>query len=63
MRRVRDYLTVRQERDGHWCAELTRHHARSRLHLFLALAVNPPLDGDVGKPETRPLIANAVHSS
>src|SRR3954470_14048989 len=55
------YLTCLQERDGHWCAELTADTTLESDYILFQLWLHPPVEGK-WEPETRPLIQKAVHS-
>src|SRR3954447_3488599 len=61
MRKAADYLTCLQERDGHWCAELTADTTLESDFILFQLWLYPPVNG-VWTPETRPLIDKAVIS-
>src|SRR5450631_2694244 len=61
MRKAADYLTCLQERDGHWCAELTADTTLESDYILFQLWLYPPVNG-VWSPETRPLIDKAVAS-
>ena len=61
MRKAADYLTCLQERDGHWCAELTADTTLESDYILFQLWLYPPVDGK-WTPETRPLIDKAVVS-
>ncbi|MCX6631792.1 MAG: hypothetical protein NTW28_29640, partial [Candidatus Solibacter sp.] len=60
-RKAADYLTCLQERDGHWCAELTADTTLESDYIFFQLWLYPPVNGK-WSPETRPLIDKAVIS-
>ena len=60
MRRAADYLTCLQERDGHWCAELTADTTLESDYILFQLWLYPPVKTASGTPETRPLIDKAV---
>ncbi len=55
------YLTCLQERDGHWCAELTADTTLESDYILFQLWLYPPQAGK-WEPETRPLIRKAVNS-
>src|SRR5580765_4461841 len=61
MRRAGAYLTTQQQRDGHWCAELTADTTLESDFILFQLWLHPPVNG-VWTPETRPLIDKAVIS-
>jgi len=61
MRRAGGYLTAQQQRDGHWCAELTADTTLESDFILFQLWLYPPVNG-VWQPETRPLIDKAVRS-
>ena len=61
MRKAVAYLTCLQERDGHWCAELTADTTLESDYILFQLWLYPPVDGK-WEPETRPLIHKAVRS-
>src|SRR5215469_5608689 len=61
MRRAVAYLTCLQERDGHWCAELTADTTLESDYILFQLWLYPPQDGK-WEPETRPLIEKAARS-
>src|SRR5450631_760760 len=61
MRKAADYLTCLQERDGHWCAELTADTTLESDYILFQLWLHPPVNGK-WTPETRPLIDKAVIS-
>src|SRR5437763_12917355 len=61
MRMAVAYLTCLQERDGHWCAELTADTTLEADYILFQLWLYPPVEGR-WKPETRLLIAKAVSS-
>ncbi len=60
-RKASDYLTCLQERDGHWCAELTADTTLESDYILFQLWLYPPVDGKWA-PETRPLVDKAVVS-
>ena len=45
MRKAADYLTCLQERDGHWCAELTADTTLESDYILFQLWLYPPRDG------------------
>ena len=59
MRKAADYLTCLQERDGHWCAELTADTTLESDYILFQLWLYPPVNGK-WTPDTRPLIDKAV---
>jgi len=61
MRRAGGYLTAQQQRDGHWCAELTADTTLESDFILFQLWLYPPVNG-VWQPETRSLIDKAVRS-
>src|SRR5437588_8888684 len=61
LRKAIDYLTCLQERDGHWCAELTADTTLESDYILFQLWLYPPRDGR-WEPETRPLIEKATRS-
>jgi squalene-hopene/tetraprenyl-beta-curcumene cyclase len=61
MRRAGAYLTAQQQRDGHWCAELTADTTLESDYILFQLWLYRPVNG-VWHPETRPLIDRAVRS-
>ncbi len=61
MRKAADYLTCLQERDGHWCAELTADTTLESDYILFQLWLYPPVNGK-WTPDTRPLIEKAVVS-
>src|SRR3954447_17585656 len=63
MRKAADYLTCLQERDGHWCAELTADTTLESDYILFQLWLYPPAKGGgEWRPETRTLIEKAVRS-
>ena len=46
MRKAADYLTCLQERDGHWCAELTADTTLESDYILFQLWLYPPVDGE-----------------
>jgi squalene-hopene/tetraprenyl-beta-curcumene cyclase len=60
-RRAANYLAGLQQRDGHWCAELTADTTLESDYILFQLWLYPPIDGVWG-PKTRPLIDKAVRS-
>jgi squalene-hopene/tetraprenyl-beta-curcumene cyclase len=61
MRKAADYLTCLQERDGHWCAELTADTTLESDYILFQLWLFPPAGGK-WEPQTRPLIEKAARS-
>src|ERR1051326_935144 len=63
MRRSSAYLTCLQERDGHWCAELTADTTLESDYILFQLWLYPPTkSAGEWRPETRGLIDKAVRS-
>src|ERR1035441_5498576 len=60
-RKASDYLSCLQERDGHWCAELTADTTLESDYILFQLWLSPPVDGRWA-PETRSLVNKAVVS-
>ena len=60
-RRAANYLAGLQQRDGHWCAELTADTTLESDYILFQLWLYPPQDGK-WKPSTLPLIEKAVGS-
>src|SRR5271169_1662353 len=60
-RRAASYLASLQQRDGHWCAELTADTTLESDYILFQLWLYPPTDG-VWAPRTRPLIDRAARS-
>ncbi|HEY2012855.1 MAG TPA: squalene--hopene cyclase [Bryobacteraceae bacterium] len=60
-RRAASYLAGLQEKDGHWCAELTADTTLESDYILFQLWLYPPQNG-TWTPETRPLIDKAVRS-
>jgi squalene-hopene/tetraprenyl-beta-curcumene cyclase len=58
-RRAANYLAAQQERDGHWCAQLTADTTLESDYILFQLWLYPPVDGK-WNPATRPLIDKAV---
>src|ERR1017187_10569740 len=61
MRKATDCLSCLQERDGHWCAELTADTTLESDYILFQLWLYPPVDGR-WEPETRSLVDKAVVS-
>jgi squalene-hopene/tetraprenyl-beta-curcumene cyclase len=61
MRRAGSYLTTQQQRDGHWCAELTADTTLESDYILFQLWLCSPVNG-VWRPETKPLIDRAARS-
>jgi len=61
IRRAAGYLAGLQNRDGHWCAELTADTTLESDFILFQLWLYPPKDG-MWEPETRPLIDKAVRT-
>jgi squalene-hopene/tetraprenyl-beta-curcumene cyclase len=61
MRRAAQYLGGLQQRDGHWCAELTADTTLESDYILFQLWLYPPRDGQ-WEPPTRPLIDKAVRA-
>ncbi|MGD0870624.1 MAG: squalene--hopene cyclase [Bryobacteraceae bacterium] len=61
MRRAAQYLGALQQRDGHWCAELTADTTLESDYILFQLWLYPPQDGQ-WEPPTRPLIDKAVRA-
>jgi squalene-hopene/tetraprenyl-beta-curcumene cyclase len=60
-RRAASYLAGLQQRDGHWCAELTADTTLESDYILFQLWLYAPVDGK-WNPATRPLIDKAVAS-
>src|SRR5690348_11348494 len=60
-RRAANYLAGLQQRDGHWCAELTADTTLESDYILFQLWLYPPVDGK-WRPATRGLIEKAVAS-
>src|SRR5579872_2196605 len=60
-RRAASYLTGLQQRDGHWCAELTADTTLESDYILFQLWLYPPVDGK-WQPATLPLVDKAVAS-
>jgi squalene-hopene/tetraprenyl-beta-curcumene cyclase len=60
-RRAASYLAGLQQRDGHWCAELTADTTLESDYILFQLWLYPPTDG-AWEPRTRPLIDKAARS-
>ena len=58
-RRAANYLAGQQERDGHWCAQLTADTTLESDYILFQLWLYPPVNGK-WTPTTRPLIDKAV---
>ena len=61
MRRAAAYLAGLQQRDGHWCAELTADTTLESDYILFQLWLHPPQDGQ-WEPETGPLIDKAARA-
>src|SRR6267154_481024 len=61
MRRAANYLAGLQQRDGHWCAELTADTTLESDYILFQLWLYPPASGR-WEPETRELIDKAARS-
>jgi squalene-hopene/tetraprenyl-beta-curcumene cyclase len=61
MRRAAGWLAGLQQRDGHWCAELTADTTLESDYILFQLWLYPPLDG-VWEPETRTIIDKAARA-
>jgi squalene-hopene/tetraprenyl-beta-curcumene cyclase len=61
MRAAAARLEALQQRDGHWCAELTADTTLESDYILFQLWLYPPTSGR-WEPETRPLIDKAAHS-
>jgi len=61
LRRAAAHLAELQQRDGHWCAELTADTTLESDYILFQLWLDPPQDG-VWEPETRPLIDKAARA-
>src|ERR1039457_1281436 len=61
MRRAAQYLAGLQQRDGHWCAELSADTTLESDYILFQLWLYPPQDG-VWEPETRPLVDKAARA-
>jgi squalene-hopene/tetraprenyl-beta-curcumene cyclase len=59
--RAASYLAETQERDGHWCAELTADTTLESDYILFQLWLYPPLGGR-WSPVTRPLLEKAARS-
>jgi squalene-hopene/tetraprenyl-beta-curcumene cyclase len=59
IRRAAGWLAGLQQRDGHWCAELSADTTLESDYILFQLWLYPPRDG-VWEPETRPLIDKAA---
>ena len=51
MRKAADYLTCLQERDGHWCAELTADTTLESDYILFQLWLYPPVERQMGRPK------------
>src|SRR5579864_3289079 len=60
-RRAASYLAGYQQRDGHWCAELTADTTLESDYILFQLWLYPPTDG-VWSPKTQSLIDKAARS-
>src|SRR5438105_1249346 len=61
MRRAAGYLAMLQERDGHWCGELTADTTLESDYILFQLWLHPPVEGK-WEPATRAPIDKAVRS-
>jgi squalene-hopene/tetraprenyl-beta-curcumene cyclase len=61
MRAAAGRLEALQQRDGHWCAELTADTTLESDYILFQLWLYPPTSG-LWEPETRPLIEKAARS-
>jgi squalene-hopene/tetraprenyl-beta-curcumene cyclase len=59
IRRASGWLAGLQQRDGHWCAQLTADTTLESDYILFQLWLYPPRDG-VWAPETRPLVDKAA---
>ena len=57
--RAANYLAGLQQRDGHWCAELTADTTLESDYILFQLWLYPPVEGK-WQPATRPLIDKAA---
>ena len=62
MRRAAAWLAGSQQRDGHWCAELSADTTLEADYVLFQLWLYPPKNG-VWEPETRPLVDKAARAS
>jgi len=60
-RRAANHLAGLQERDGHWCAELTADTTLESDYILFQLWLYQPVDGK-WDPPSRPLIDKAARS-
>ena len=60
-RRSATYLAGQQQRDGHWCAELTADTTLESDYILFQLWLYPPVNGK-WEPASRPKIEKAVQS-
>src|SRR5579864_3393025 len=60
-RRAAAWLAELQQRDGHWCAELTADTTLESDYILFQLWLYPPENGEWA-PQTRPLVDKAVDS-
>src|ERR1039457_3422522 len=60
-RRAATYLANLQQRDGHWCAELTADTTLESDYILFQLWLHPPTDG-AWSPKTRSHIDYAARS-
>src|ERR1700704_5158100 len=60
-RRAASYLATLQQRDGHWCAELTADTTLESDFILFQLWLHPPKDGQ-WNPPNRALIDKAARS-
>jgi squalene-hopene/tetraprenyl-beta-curcumene cyclase len=61
IRRAAGWLASLQQRDGHWCAELTADTTLESDYILFQLWLYPPQNG-VWEPETRSLVDKAARS-
>jgi squalene-hopene/tetraprenyl-beta-curcumene cyclase len=61
IRRAAGWLAGLQQRDGHWCAELSADTTLESDYILFQLWLYPPKDG-VWEPETRPLVEKAARA-
>ena len=61
IRRAANWLAGLQQRDGHWCAELSADTTLESDYILFQLWLYPPRDG-VWQPETRPLVDKAARA-
>jgi len=61
IRRAAGWLAGLQQRDGHWCAELTADTTLESDYILFQLWLHPPLNG-VWEPETRSVVDKAARA-